>query len=370
RALCATLAAPDEEIAAWLAGRLEREHAKAMRGVRAGAERAFLRWEPTLRRTLVSLRIDLEQPPAPPFGRVVAGQMRVGCAALSVELEALRDALASGIEGAQEAQTHAARLACKRLRYLIEPLRADLPGAKPLVSSLRALQAALGDLRDVQGLEARLATEQRRAEAKGSARAANLARLLRAVRAEASRRSAELESRWLEETPRDLQQSVHLLSLEAESISTSETERKYLLRALPRGLRSEQAARIEQGWLPGDRLHERLRRVEREGESTHLRTIKLGSGLTRLELEEETSSELFEALWPLTDGCRVAKRRYEIEDGGLVWIVDEFLDRDLVLAEIELPSEIIRPAIPPWMQAVVEREVTGESAYVNLRLAR
>ena len=57
-------------------------------------------------------------------------------------------------------------------------------------------------------------------------------------------------------------------------------------------------------------------------------------------------------------------------DHGLTWEIDEFVDRELVLAEVELKSadEPIQP--PEWLRPYLVREVTGEDAYVNLNLAR
>ena len=53
-----------------------------------------------------------------------------------------------------------------------------------------------------------------------------------------------------------------------------------------------------------------------------------------------------------------------------MWEVDEFTDRDLVLAEVELPSEDVEPRLPEWIAPYVEREVTGEPEYLNVNLAR
>jgi CYTH domain-containing protein len=149
-----------------------------------------------------------------------------------------------------------------------------------------------------------------------------------------------------------------------------EIERKFLLRALPERVRGLSARDVDQGYLPGTRFVERLRRV-RDGNGERLyRTVKLGRGTTRTEVEEEAPRELFEAMWPLTEGRRVRKRRYRVPDGDLVWEVDEFTDRDLVLAEVELPSEAT-PADPPdWLRPYVVRDVTDEDEYVNARLAR
>ena len=57
-------------------------------------------------------------------------------------------------------------------------------------------------------------------------------------------------------------------------------------------------------------------------------------------------------------------------EGELIWEVDEFTDRDLVLAEVELPSEDVKPGLPDWIAPYVVREVTGESEYANINLAR
>jgi CYTH domain-containing protein len=149
-----------------------------------------------------------------------------------------------------------------------------------------------------------------------------------------------------------------------------EIERKFLLSGLPESVRGTEAREIEQGYVPGERLVERLRRVRRAGATRCYRTVKLGSGLARTELEEEASAAVFDAMWPLTEGRRVRKRRYAVPDGDLTWEIDEFSDRELVLAEVELPSEGTVAEPPPWLQPYVVREVTGEDGFVNVNLAR
>lgn len=153
--------------------------------------------------------------------------------------------------------------------------------------------------------------------------------------------------------------------------SDVEIERKYLLRALPdmvTSLGTEQ--HLRQGYLPGERLRERVRSVTSNGATTYLRTIKLGRGVQRMELEETTTAPVFEALWALTEGCRVIKRRYAVPEGDLVWEIDVFDDRELFLAEVELDDPQRQPELPEWLAPYVVREVTNESQYVNLNLAR
>jgi CYTH domain-containing protein len=117
-------------------------------------------------------------------------------------------------------------------------------------------------------------------------------------------------------------------------------------------------------------LQERLRCIVADGTAHYYRTVKAGNGIERVEIEEETTPELFEQLWPLTEGRRVSKRRYRRRDRGLTWEVDVFADRDLVLAEVELPAATTPVELPGWLRGSVVREVTGEAEYVNLNLAK
>jgi CYTH domain-containing protein len=149
-----------------------------------------------------------------------------------------------------------------------------------------------------------------------------------------------------------------------------EIERKYLLGSLPPRALTVPGEEIEQGWLAGNVLVERLRRIRSARGEEWYRTVKAGSGVSRIELEEATTRELFEYLWPLTEGCRVLKRRYPVPDGELIWEIDQFTDRDLTLAEVELPREGYPVALPEWLAQSVVREVTGERDYLNRCLAK
>jgi adenylate cyclase len=150
-----------------------------------------------------------------------------------------------------------------------------------------------------------------------------------------------------------------------------EIERKYLLRALPTMPAVSDVLEIDQGYLPGAKLVERLRRQRsRRGEIRYFRTIKGGTGVERIEIEEETDQRVFDHLWQLTDGRRVRKRRYLVPQGRDLWEIDEFTDRVLVLAELELERASQQVTIPPWLSPVLVRDVTDEREYTNLALAR
>ncbi len=149
-----------------------------------------------------------------------------------------------------------------------------------------------------------------------------------------------------------------------------EIERKWLLVALPPAVREVVPAEFEQGYLPGEALVERIRRESRNGSTRWMRTVKLGRGISRIEVEEEASAELGAALFALTAGRRVTKRRYAIAAGALTWEIDDFTDRTLVLAELELPNVTTVVSIPEWLAPYVVREVTDERAFTNWQLAR
>lgn len=165
-------------------------------------------------------------------------------------------------------------------------------------------------------------------------------------------------------------QAIEALARYLEGFNEHEIERKYLLSALPPRVRWAKYETLSQGYLPGVRLHERLRKVDGEGKARFFRTIKIGSGVKRVEVEEEIDKKLFGKMWSLTKGRRLKKRRYTIDDGGFEWVIDEFRDRPLVLAEVELPSERIRPPFPEWLAPFIVRDVTDEREFLNARLAR
>jgi CYTH domain-containing protein len=148
----------------------------------------------------------------------------------------------------------------------------------------------------------------------------------------------------------------------------TEIERKFSLAREPKWLGDCGATRIEQGYLAieGEGGTEvRLRR--RDGET--VLTVKRGSGRTRTEEEIDLEPEQFEALWPLTEGRRVAKMRYLVptETGDIEVDVFEGQLAGMVTAEIEFDSEAASDRFEPaeWLGA----EVTGDDRYANETLA-
>ncbi|MGB0646087.1 MAG: hypothetical protein ACPGQS_02870 [Bradymonadia bacterium] len=153
---------------------------------------------------------------------------------------------------------------------------------------------------------------------------------------------------------------------------TFEVERKYLLHRMPdlEHMAVTAVWEIEQGYIPGTSITERVRRAKRDGLVKCTRTVKLGKGVKRIELEDEIDETLFAQLWPSTESQRVTKRRYVVSQDGHEWELDEFVDRDLVLLEIELTHEDQIVSMPDAFRAVLSREVTDDKSFTNWALSR
>ena len=93
------------------------------------------------------------------------------------------------------------------------------------------------------------------------------------------------------------------------------------------------------------------------------------TGATAIELEWPIERGLGEQIVTQRDHPYVEKRRYEwTGPDGFVWEVDEFeggLD-NLIVAEVELPSEDTPVVLPDWVGV----ELTGNRGWSNASLAR
>lgn len=352
-----------------------------------------------LERTLRTLRRRLSRHAAPvnpadgvadpTFGAVLAQ-------GILAQEAALADALGEVSSILDDDNIHRARIRGKRLRYVLEPLTDISDDAKGLVQRLKQLQDALGEvhnahfwsqelgkaMEDAAHEDARAIAALARSEApprrKGSRRRTTtrirpgLVALAESVRSHAEEAFARAQAEWLGDAANDFLARTRAFAgtLKATSRPGVEIERKYLLTGLPPSMPNGETHEIAQGYLPGERLIERLRRDRTNGTERFLRTVKVGAGIARLEVEEETTRDLFEHLWPLTAGKRLEKRRHVVDSAEHRWEIDEFLDRPLVVAEVELAEADAPVTIPEWLAPSVEREVTGEGEYLNVNLAR
>ena len=355
------------------------------------------RWRLARRLRFYRVEVDIDAPVGGVRMASVFGRVALDLAAR------LEERLAKVRTVEDQDPAHRARIAAKRLRYLVEPFARELAGAPDVVRPLKRLQDLLGDMHDADVLLARLPEPERGdADARGDgdgqaegdaggdgdgqrdhdrpmdgdAAAAEesaedpLREMLLRERAE---RFAEVEAEWLHGRAAPFFAAVREIAYAALSRGEPdrEIERKFLLKRMP-AIRSLEftVQEIEQGYLPGDKLAERVRRVKQDGAIRYYRTVKLGKGLSRVEVEEETTERIFRRLWPLTKGKRVRKRRYKVKEGGFTWEVDRFRDRRLVLCEVELPTEDTEPPIPRWLRRELIRDVTEEGEFANINLAK
>jgi len=94
-------------------------------------------------------------------------------------------------------------------------------------------------------------------------------------------------------------------------------------------------------------------------------TLKGEGGISRDELEIEMEEYSFQRFWPLTIGKRVEKIRYNILYHNHTLEIDVYLDRDLIVAEIEVPT--IKEAS---FIIALGLDVTENPKYKNKNLAR
>jgi CHAD domain-containing protein len=238
------------------------------------------------------------------------------------------------VESAGDAQTlHAARIAGKRLRYLVEPLQAAHDRLPDMVSRLKSLQDLLGSLHDLQMMASLLAEALESAAAERARRlhAATLSvapqptdeespdptpgilSMTAALRTQRERLVRELEATWLNGAAdpflRDLLEVSR--TFRAHRADGPVIERRYRLSTLPERLAGMEPVVVTQGWLPGRTIRERVRRVRAGVRERYFRTLELGSGAGHTVVEEPISRATWRGLWPLTRRLRLRRRRWE-----------------------------------------------------------
>jgi adenylate cyclase len=148
-----------------------------------------------------------------------------------------------------------------------------------------------------------------------------------------------------------------------------EIERKFVVtQTVPLDLAACPSDEIRQGYLAVSPDGTEVR-IRARGDRRSL-GVKSGPSRTRIEEEIELDDRRFDALWPLTEGRRVRKRRYVIPAVGDRCIeLDVYDDQlaGLVTAEIEFDGEqqADRFDPPSWLGV----EVTGDDRFSNRSLA-
>ena len=153
RAAAPELAPSQRHGGRWLAARLEAKREAGYAAAGEHLEDTFADLAGDLRRRLGVYRAEvrLDGAAAAPAFAATAGE------ALQAAAGELGERLAAVAEAGDVEAAHEARIAGKRLRYLLEPLAEEVEEAGALVKRLKGLQELLGELHDAHVLEDELA---------------------------------------------------------------------------------------------------------------------------------------------------------------------------------------------------------------------
>ena len=139
----------------------------------------------------------------------------------------------------------------------------------------------------------------------------------------------------------------------------------------------ENGSPIFQGYLPIEKGMELAKELDIKinFEPTEIRlrdkaekfyvTIKGNGDVCRNEVEKGIEKIIFDKYWDLTLGKRVEKIRLEKPYNNFKIEIDVYTDRNLILAEIEVPSIEIADALIP-----LGKDVTSNPQYKNRNLAK
>lgn len=167
---------------------------------------------------------------------------------------------------------------------------------------------------------------------------------------------------------------------------TQEIEKKYLIGEngvsyatadAPRQLFSARGKKIRQGYfLPQDlekvctelghtpsfKIGET--RLRQQGLEFYL-TFKGDGTLQRNEEEFPITQGFFQKYWPLTEGRRVEKTRISTPYRNYTAEIDIYQDRDLIIAEVEVPTLEEAEKLAP-----LGKDITEDKRYKNKNLAK
>jgi len=366
----------------WLLARLERARNEGFREVSGKVSSDFRRISRRLERALR----EAEARPArraieAPFAALLAQVVGERTAELLTALDAN-----NGLNDLQH--LHRTRILAKRLRYLLEPLRgAELPAANGAVALLKELQNLLGEIHDarvvgdaIASALVELAAERARRTHAAIQAGAMGGRMLRLMTRDARTRGlmvldrraterthaahARLAREWLPSHRDELEWTGSTVAgaLLSSATSPGATVRRFLLMRLPEGIADAPGLTVEKGWLPGGHPGGWVARIEGSGGARYQR------GRGNAAQGQAITAARFATLWPQTAGRRLMKHRRFMARGGNTWTVDVLGSKGPVLAETRTAEEG-EEALPKLLRPLFVREVTGEDAYRDERLA-
>jgi CYTH domain-containing protein len=159
-----------------------------------------------------------------------------------------------------------------------------------------------------------------------------------------------------------------------------EIERKFLVKE--GSWRHAKGTGYRQGYL--NSAKERIVRVRTIDDTGYLTIKGITVGASRMEFEYEIPLPDANELLNICEKPLIEKIRYKVEDGDVVWEVDEFAgdNQGLIVAEVELQSEDQQFSKPDWVAEEqsedqqfskpdwVAEEVTGDPRYFNSNLIK
>ena len=350
----------------------------------ASLEQDFIKLRDTMTRRLerFDFRLDAEKvaDKDPDFRSVTSRAVEEGTRALAEIL--------GRVETIEQAETlHSARIAAKRLRYLIEPWRDQTTSAKRLVRRLKKLQDVLGDLQDTHVLLHQAASCLETAALEQARRARRLAlsaadapgaepeagptepsRALLALIQNVKRdRVHQFESfqEWQKRTAAKLERELYALGRELAPEITAPL-RRWLLRGLPESIDLGAGLRIEEGYLPGSGVTEFVRSVKSGRQVRYERVIELSAD-TASHSSHTISRQEFLAFWPLTQGRRLSWRLYALSEPAN-WAIRRWVaptGETLTFAE----TREEKPSLE-WLRSSEPTEVTKIERYQPIALSR
>lgn len=155
---------------AWLIARIEQQRAQDLEENFADVRETFTAAAHKLHKALESYEQTVGTEPS-----VTDVAFAVAVRTAAIEQARALDELLGAVHRMDDDAAHQARIAAKRLRYVLEPVKAALTGGPELIKRLKRIQDLIGELHDLQELEASLR------EAAGTAAAERAAQQLEAA---------------------------------------------------------------------------------------------------------------------------------------------------------------------------------------------
>jgi CYTH domain-containing protein len=156
-----------------------------------------------------------------------------------------------------------------------------------------------------------------------------------------------------------------------------EIERKFLLEKVPE-FEYDDIIKITQHYLKLESSWERYRKaVHRNGDIKYYKTLKTHISFGTVEEEEvELSESNYNKLIELCKSgkfeCKVLKKKRHVHylSKDLKWEIDKMKGKDIVIAEIELPSIDSEFKTPKWIKKQIIKEVTDDESYSSKCIAK